>query len=60
MAEQVKTRAEIDARWKWDLTHIFKDDQAWEEASARLMEQAQAFAARQGHVAEDPKGTIRA
>lgn len=60
MAEQVKTRAEIDARWKWDLSHIFKDDQAWEEASARLMEQAQAFAARQGHVAEDPKGAIRA
>ena len=60
MAEQIKKRCEIDAQWKWDLTHIFPNDQAWEEARAAALETIKAFAARQGHVAEDPKGTIRA
>ncbi len=60
MAEQIKKRCEIDAQWKWDLTHIFPSDQAWEEARAAALETIKAFAARQGHVAEDPKGTIRA
>lgn len=60
MAEQIKKRCEIGAQWKWDLTHIFPSDQAWEEARAAALETIKAFAARQGHVAEDPKGTIRA
>lgn len=60
MAEQIKKRCEIDAQWKWDLAHIFPSDQAWEEARAASLETIKAFAARQGHVAEDPKGTIRA
>ena len=60
MAEQIKKRCEIDAQWKWDLTHIFPSDQAWEEARVAALETIKAFAARQGHVAEDPKGTIRA
>ena len=60
MAEQIKKRCEIDAQWKWDLTHIFPSDQAWEEARAAALETIKAFAARQGHVAEDSKGTIRA
>lgn len=60
MAEQIKKRCEIDAQWKWDLAHIFPSDQAWEEARAAALETIKAFAARQGHVAEDPKGTIRA
>lgn len=60
MAEQIKKRCEIDAQWKWDLTHIFPSDQAWEEARAAALETIKAFAARQRHVAEDPKGTIRA
>ena len=60
MAKQIKKRCEIDAQWKWDLTHIFPSDQAWEEARTAALETIKAFAARQGHVAEDPKGTIRA
>ena len=60
MAEPIKKRCEIDAQWKWDLTHIFPSNQAWEEARAAALETIKAFAARQGHVAEDPKGTIRA
>ncbi|HIR78221.1 MAG TPA: oligoendopeptidase F [Candidatus Egerieenecus merdigallinarum] len=60
MAEQIKKRCEIGAQWKWDLTHIFPSDQAWEEARAAALETIKAFAARHGHVAEDPKGTIRA
>ena len=60
MAEQIKKRCEIDAQWKWDLTHIFPSDQAWEEARAAALETIKAISARQGHVAEDPKGTIRA
>ena len=60
MAEKIQKRCDIDARWKWDLTHIFPSDQAWEDARAAVLETVNAFAARQGHVTEDPKGAIRA
>ena len=60
MAEQIKKRDEIDAQWKWNLTHIFPSDEAWEAAGAEVMKEVEALAARQGHVAEDPKGVIRA
>ena len=60
MAERIKKRDEIDAQWKWNLTHIFPSDEAWEAAGAEVMKEVEALAARQGHVAEDPKGVIRA
>ena len=60
MAKQIKKRAEIDAQWKWDLTHIYPSDEAWETALQQMVAQVEAFAVRQGHIAENPKGAIRA
>ncbi len=60
MAEQIRKRSEIDARYKWDLTHIFPTNEAWEEALAQLQGKVEAFAAYDGHVAENPAEVIRA
>ncbi|MCR5296196.1 MAG: oligoendopeptidase F [Clostridiales bacterium] len=60
MAETMKKREEIEAKYKWDLTHIFRDTDAWEEAYNRSMARTEEAAAFDGRVAEDPKGAIRA
>ena len=59
MAEQIRKRNEIDAKYKWDLTHIYPDDAAWEKAYDEAMKSVAALAAYDGRVAEDPKGAIR-
>lgn len=59
MAEELKARSEIPDRYKWDLTHIFPSDEAWEEAYNACMAEAQAAAGLDGHVAEDPKKAVR-
>ena len=58
MAEQLKKRSEIADQYKWDLTHIFPSDEAWQEAYDTLMAEVQTVAAFDGHVAEDPKKAI--
>ena len=58
MAEELRKRSEIEDRYKWDLTHIYPSDQAWEKAYDEVMAEAQAAAALDGHVAEDPKKAI--
>lgn len=30
MANELRTRDQIEARYKWDLTHIYPDENAWE------------------------------
>ena len=42
------TRAQVDERYKWDLTRIFENDAAWEQAFADVRELSAAFAARRG------------
>ena len=59
MAEEIRKRGEIEDRYKWDLTHIFPSDGAWEEAYGAAMAAAQAVAALDGKTAEDPKKAIR-
>ena len=59
MAEEIRKRDEIEDRYKWDLTHIFPSDGAWEEAYGAAMAAAQAVAALDGKTAEDPKKAIR-
>ena len=60
MAGTIRKRSEIEDRYKWDLTHIFASDEAWEKAYDETMAEAQAAAALDGHVAEDPKKAVAA
>ena len=31
MAETIRKRSEIEDQYKWDLTHIYASDEAWEK-----------------------------
>ena len=55
----IRRREEVENRYKWDLTHIFPNDEAWEAAMQQALADAQAFAAFDGKVAEDPRKVIR-
>lgn len=59
MSEQLRTRDQIPAKYKWDLTHIYPNDEAWEKALAEVLEAGKAFTAYEGKVAEDPRKAIR-
>ena len=59
MAEKQRKRSEIDARYKWDLTHIYATREAWEAALEDVTRKVKAFAAYDGHVAEQPRQVIR-
>ena len=60
MAEAIRKRNEIEAKYKWDLTHIYPTDEAWEEAFSKAMADVDSIAAYDGHVAENPKAAIKA
>jgi oligoendopeptidase F len=49
---QPRDRSEIPDRFKWDLTSIFPDWHAWEQACAELDARIEAFARLQGTLAE--------
>ena len=59
MAEAIRKREEIDAKYKWDLTHIYPDDEAWQADYDRVEKEVTAIAAWDGRVAEDPRTPIR-
>lgn len=59
MADMQRKRSEIDAQYKWDLTHIYPTNEAWEAAMKTLSQRVQDFAAYDGHVAENPRKVIR-
>ena len=58
MAEKIRKRSEIENRYKWDLTHIFPSDEAWETAYDKAMAETRTVAALDGHVAEDPRKAV--
>lgn len=58
MAEEIRKRSEIEDKYKWDLTHIYPSDEAWEKEYNAVMGEIQAVAAFDGHVAEDPKKAV--
>ena len=60
MGEALRKRSEIDAKYKWNLTHIYPDDAAWQADYDRVMGKIGGAAALDGHVAEDPKKAIQA
>ena len=61
MAEMIRNRNEIESRYKWDLTHIYPSDAAWQEdydrISSFLTGRISEF---RGKVAENPKAAIKA
>ncbi len=59
MAEKLRKREEIDAKYKWDLTHIYKSDEAWQADYDRVSAAMAEAAALDGKTAEDPKKAIR-
>ncbi|MBP5166358.1 MAG: hypothetical protein ILP09_03775, partial [Oscillospiraceae bacterium] len=44
----MKSRKDMDPAYMWDLSHIFPDDLAWEQAMARAAEHTRAAAALKG------------
>ena len=54
----MRRREDVAAQYKWDLTHIYPNDEAWEAAMASVMEEVKAFAQFDGKVAEDPRKVI--
>ncbi len=60
MAEAIRKRSEIEAKYKWDLTHIYPTDEAWEEAFGKVLADVDSISAYDGHVAENPKAAIKA
>lgn len=59
MANELKTRQEMDPRWMWDLTAIFADENAFEAAFEKAGKQVEHLKAWQGRVREDPRQAIR-
>ena len=59
MAAKLRKREEIPAQYKWDLSHIYPDDAAWEAALADVLASGKNFAAWEGKVAENPRQAIR-
>ena len=55
----IRRREDVEARFKWDLTHIYPNDEAWSAALESALEDVKAFAAFDGKVAEDPRRVIR-
>ena len=59
-APQLSDRHEIDDRYKWNLTHIYSDWNAWQAAYDQLDRQIQAFAELQGTLAQGPDRLLAA
>ena len=59
MAESIRKREEIEAQYKWNLTHIYPSDEAWQQDYDRVAGRLKEAEALNGKVAEDPKKAIR-
>ena len=55
----IRRREDVAAPYKWDLTHIFPNDEAWEAAMTSVLEEVKALARYDGKVAENPRQVIR-
>ena len=58
MAETIRKRSEIEDQYKWDLTHIYASDEAWEKDYEAVTAEVGTLSVFDGHVAEDPKKAI--
>jgi len=59
-APRLRERNEIDARFKWNLTHIFSDWSAWQAAYDQLEQQIAAYAALQGTLGQGAERLLAA
>lgn len=60
MPEGIRNRDNIEAKYKWDLTHIYQSDEAWQNDYSRVCDEIKTVAAFSGKVAEDPKAALKA
>ena len=60
MPEGIRNRDNIEAKYKWDLTHIYRSDEAWQNDYSRVCDEIKTVAAFSGKVAEDPKAALKA
>ncbi|MBR2824473.1 MAG: oligoendopeptidase F [Clostridia bacterium] len=59
MENSIRKREEIEAKYKWDLTHIYPSDEAWQADYDRMGPRISELAALNGKVAENPKKAIQ-
>jgi len=59
MPTELKSREEIDARFKWNLANLYADDAAWEAEIAQVQAMLPDTRAFQGHLAEGPEMVAR-
>ncbi|MFA1609885.1 oligoendopeptidase F [Halobellus rubicundus] len=52
---QVPERDAIDPEYKWDLTDIYPDDEAWEAAYEAVSDRVDELREYEGHVTDDPE-----
>ena len=57
---EYKSREEIPERYKWQLQHIYADDQAWLRDRRELERQVASFARHQGKLADSPQALAEA
>ena len=57
MAEELKERKEMDPAFQWDLTTLYKDDEAWEAAFQELDGKVDAVAAFDGRLTQAGEGS---
>ena len=53
MGDMLKKRCEIEEKYKWNLAHIYPNEEAWENAFEEASRQIAGFAAYAGHVKEN-------
>lgn len=56
---EIKERNQIAEQYKWDITTLFANDEAWEKALAEIPEAAEKVTCYQGKLTESPE-TLRA
>ena len=59
MAQELKTRGEMDARWQWRLEDIFATEADFEAAMAQAKDDVEMYRAWQGKVKNDPEQAVR-
>ena len=59
MAEKIRKREEIEEKYKWNLTHIYPSDEAWQEDYDQVKLKIAELNTLNGKVADDPKKAIR-
>ena len=60
MSKKIRTREEIDEKYKWKLEDMFSSDEAWEEELASTLELAKEYATLKGTLGESGASLLKA